>query len=188
MKNIAIFASGEGSNAENIIRAFKQDSDVKVALVITNRPDAGVINRCKKEGVPCFVFPKHNFTEPDLLIDFLIQNNIDLVVLAGFLLQVPKALIKEFPKKIVNIHPALLPKFGGKGMYGTAVHKAVLEKGETESGISIHYVTENYDEGEIILQETCPVIPGESPESLAGRVQQLEHQHFPNILKKIALS
>ena len=185
MKNIAVFASGNGTNAHQIMRYFAGDSKVKIRLVVTNNEKAAILNKCKQEGVPCFVFPKDNFVTPDALITFLIQNNIDYIVLAGFLLQIPRALIKEFPKKIINIHPALLPKFGGKGMYGSNVHKAVMEAGEKETGITIHYVNEQYDKGEIILQQKCAIAPEDTVESVALKVQQLEHEYYPETLNNI---
>ncbi len=185
MKNIAVFASGNGSNAHQIIRYFAGDSKVVIRLVVTNNEKAGIINKCKQESVPCFVFPKDSFVDSDGLITFLIENNIDYIVLAGFLLQIPQALIKEFPKKIINIHPALLPKFGGKGMYGMYVHKAVMETGEKETGISIHYVNEEYDKGEIILQKKCAITIEDTIESIGLKVQVLEHEYYPVTLKNI---
>ena len=185
MKNIAVFASGNGTNAHQIMRYFAGNSKAMIRLVITNNEKAGIIHKCKQEGIPCFVFPKDNFVTPYALITFLIQNNIDYIVLAGFLLQIPQALIKEFPKKIINIHPALLPKFGGKGMYGINVHKAVLEAGEKETGITIHYVNEHYDKGEIILQQKCALTAGDTAESIGLKVQQLEHEYYPETLKNI---
>lgn len=187
MKNIAIFASGSGTNAAELIRYFQSKGTATVRFVITNNPYAGVINRAKDLGVSSFVLSKEELNEVDQLKDFLKQNEIDLIVLAGYLKKIPKALVDAYPNAIVNIHPALLPEFGGKGMHGIAVHEAVVAAGKKESGISIHYVNEAYDEGQIIFQAKCPVMPDDSAEELAKRVLQLEHMHFPKVVESLIL-
>lgn len=186
MTNAAIFASGEGTNAENIIKHFTNDPRIRIKLVITNRDDAGVIARAEKYKKNVQIIGKealNNYSEK--IIEFLKTEKIDLIILAGFLLKIPEAFVKAFPNKIVNIHPALLPKYGGKGMYGMKVHKAVIENKETESGISIHFVNEEYDKGELILQEKCEVEPNDSPETLAKKVRELEHEYFPKAIEKL---
>jgi phosphoribosylglycinamide formyltransferase-1 len=182
MTRIAIFASGSGSNAENIVNYFSGNSNVAIPLFLTNKADAYVLKRAKKLDINTFVFNRKQFLETDEIITVLTENNIDLIVLAGFLLKIPENLIKAYPNKIVNIHPALLPKFGGKGMYGDHVHKAVVNDKKKESGITIHYVNENYDEGEIIFQAKCEVLPTDTYEDVAAKVHQLEYLHFPETL------
>lgn len=186
MTNIAIFASGEGTNAERIIEHFSGSSKVKISWVVTNREDAGVVKRAAKHRKGVQIISRYvleNYTEK--FVEFLKVEKVDLIVLAGFLLKVPEKLVAAFPYRIVNIHPALLPKFGGKGMYGLHVHKAVIEAKETESGISVHYVNEEYDRGEIILQEKILVGEHETPESLAHKVQALEHRFFPLAIEQV---
>jgi phosphoribosylglycinamide formyltransferase-1 len=185
MKNIALFASGSGSNVENIIRYFQDDVDLHFPLIISNKQDAYVHERAKKLQVPSFFYKKDCFENGEVLA-FLGENKIDFIVLAGFLLKIPDNIIRAYPNKILNIHPALLPKFGGKGMYGSHVHEAVVAHKETESGITIHYVNENYDDGQIIFQATCEVLPADTPEDVAVKVHALEYRYFPNIIKKIA--
>ena len=185
MKRIAIFASGSGSNAENIVRYFSGNDEIEIALILSNKKEAFVHERAKKLGVPSYTFSKTEFDEADLILETLQQYNIDFIVLAGFLLKVSPPLLKAFPNRIINIHPALLPKYGGKGMYGDRVHRAVMEAGEKESGISIHYVNEHYDEGAIIFQATCEVLPGDTPGDMARRVHRLEYKHFPEVIEKI---
>lgn len=185
IKNIAIFASGEGTNAQSIIDYFKKSDKVKVALIVSNKKDANVLNRAKKENTPTLIIDKYSFFESDETINKLKSLNIDLIVLAGFLWMIPPTLIKVFPEKIINIHPALLPKFGGKGMYGMNVHKAVIDAKEKESGISIHYVNENYDEGKIIVQHKCKVDENETPETLANKIHELEHNFYPKVIEYI---
>lgn len=187
MKNIAILASGEGTNAERIIRHFATHPVVKVAVVVTNKADAGVIRRAKSLEVAVEVLPASAFRE-GRATEILRQYNTDFVVLAGFLLRIPDDMLTAFPQRIVNIHPSLLPKYGGKGMYGSRVHEAVLSAGETESGITIHYINERYDEGGIILQAHCPVMPDDTPDSLATRVHQLEYEHYPKVVEKLLLA
>ena len=182
--NIAIFASGSGSNAEEIIKYFQRKPDIQVKLVLTNNPDAFVIQRAKKHNVQHVVFSRKDLYETDKVINILIQNNIDFIVLAGFLWLVPSTIIKEYHNKIINIHPALLPKYGGKGMYGARVHEAVRQAKDNESGITIHYVNESYDEGDIIFQERCPIFPEDSVEEIQKKVHALEYEHFPVIIEK----
>ncbi|HEY0029413.1 MAG TPA: phosphoribosylglycinamide formyltransferase [Bacteroidia bacterium] len=184
-KNIAIFASGEGTNAQNIIDHFKNSSAVKVALIVSNRPNARVLERAKREDIPTLVIDRNSFYNSDQVIEQLKSFHIDFIVLAGFLWMVPLNLIKAFPSKVINIHPALLPKFGGKGMYGINVHKAVIEAKEKESGISIHFVNEHYDEGEIVAQHTCIVSENDSPESLSEKIHQLEKAHFAKAIQQL---
>ena len=184
MKNIALFASGSGSNVENIIHYFWNDTNLNFPFIISNRKDAFVHERAKKLQVPSFFYKKESFENGEVLA-FLLENKIDFIVLAGFLLKVPDNIIHAYPNRIINIHPALLPKFGGKGMYGSHVHEAVVANEETESGITIHYVNENYDEGQIIFQAKCEVLPTDTPEDVAAKVHELEYRYFPEIIKKI---
>ncbi len=183
MNSIAIFASGSGSNAENLVHYFKNSKEVKVQLVLSNNPNAFVFKRMERLGVPTVAFTNDDLKN-DIVLDILKSNRIDFLVLAGFLKLIPQKIIKEFSNKIVNIHPALLPKYGGKGMYGIKVHEAVIAAGDSESGITIHMVNENYDEGDIIFQVKCPVLPCDKPETLAERVHQLEYEYFPAILDR----
>jgi phosphoribosylglycinamide formyltransferase-1 len=182
MIRIAIFASGSGSNAENIANYFKNNSNVDVSLILTNNPNAYVLERAKNLGIKSLVFTKDDFSKTDNILQFLIKNDINLIVLAGFLLKIPQNLIKAFPNKIVNIHPALLPKYGGKGMYGEKVHQSVIEAKEKESGITIHYVNEHYDEGEVIFQATCSIETTDSANDLAAKIHELEYEHFPKVI------
>ena len=186
MRRIAILASGEGTNAERIIRHFMLSETAGVALVITNKPGVGALRRADGLGVPTCVISPQGFANGEAL-DTLRRFQIDFIVLAGFLLKVPENLLKEYPNHVVNIHPALLPKFGGKGMYGSHVHKAVIAAGEKESGITIHYVNEHYDEGGIIFQATCPVLSDDTPETLAERVHALEYEYFPKVIEAVML-
>jgi len=185
MKQIVILASGSGSNAENIITYFNNIPTINVVAVLTNKKEAKVLERCDRLEVPAFYFNKVALTKTDAVVDFLKGLNADLVVLAGFLWKVPENMIEAFPKKIINIHPALLPKYGGKGMYGEKVHQAVKDNKETETGITIHYVNENYDEGAIIFQAKTKVEPSDSPDQIAEKVHQLEYEHFPKIIEKL---
>lgn len=188
MKNIAIFASGEGTNAQNIIDYFKTSDQLRVALVVSNKATANVLNRAKKAGIPTLVISQSDFYESTDTIQALKAARIDFIVLAGFLWMIPQNLIQAYPNKMINIHPALLPKYGGKGMYGINVHKAVVEAGEPESGISIHYVNEHYDKGEIIAQHRCPVSKDDTPETVAAKVHQLEYEFFPKVIERIVLT
>lgn len=183
VKNIAIFASGEGTNAQSLIDYFKDSDKIKVALIISNKSTANVLNRAKNEKIASLVIEREDFYKSDRIIELLQNAKIDLIVLAGFLWMIPENLIRAFPNRIVNIHPSLLPKFGGKGMYGSNVHKAVIDAGEKESGISIHFVNEKYDEGKIISQHTCVVSENETIESLARKIHQLEYKHLPKTIE-----
>lgn len=185
MTRIAIFASGSGSNAENIADYFSKSPEVDICLILTNNPNAFVLERANKLGIQSRVFEKEQFLKSDEIVRFLHENDINMVVLAGFLLKIPQNLITAFPHKIINIHPALLPKFGGKGMYGDKVHQAVIEAGETESGITIHYVNENYDEGEIIFQAKCRVLPTDTADDVAAKIHALEYEHFPKVIESL---
>lgn len=184
-KRLAVFASGNGSNAENIIRYFQADDrNAEVALVVCNKSDAKVLERAEKLGVPAIVVPRRDFNNEDFMTGLLRDNGIDFIVLAGFLLMIPDFLIKLYPEKIVNIHPSLLPKYGGKGMYGSHVHEAVVAAGEKESGITIHMVDENCDGGRIIFQTNVPVTPEDTPDDVAAKVHALEYEHFPQVIEK----
>lgn len=187
LTHIAIFASGAGSNAQKIIDHFRNSSRVKVSLIVCNKPGAGVLNIAAEENIPSILIEKEKFFRGDAYMPELKNNGIDFIVLAGFLWKIPLPLIKAFPGKIINIHPALLPKYGGKGMYGHKVHEAVIAAGEKESGITIHYVDEMYDHGEIILQAKCDVLPGDTPDLLAKKIHVLEHQHYPVIVEQLLL-
>ncbi len=184
MKKIAIFASGSGTNAQNIIEHFQGHETIAVALVLSNRKDAYVLTRATNLGVPIFNFTREEFYETDVVMEKLKDAQVDFVVLAGFLWLIPKNILQRYSGRMINIHPALLPKYGGKGMYGRYVHEAVINSGDTESGISIHYVNEKYDEGEIIFQACCPVKKEDTPETLAERVHQLEYEHFPAVIEQ----
>jgi len=184
MYNLAIFASGSGSNAENIICHFNEGNLAKVVLVLSENKDAFVLERARKTNVSSMLFTLDELKNGKILSD-LKGYSIDYIILAGFLKLFPASIIEEFPQRIINIHPALLPKFGGKGMYGAKVHKAVIEASEKESGITIHYVNNNYDEGGIIFQAKCPVRKDDTPEMLAQRIHKLEYEHFPIVIEKL---
>ena len=185
MDNIAIFASGSGSNAENIIRHFNGGHTASVKLVVCNKENAQVLERAGKLNVPSVVMQKEELTcgNPQKLLSLLDEYHINIIVLAGYLLKIPEALTIRFKERIINIHPALLPKFGGKGMYGMNVHRTVIEAGEKESGITIHLVDAVYDNGKILFQASCPVIPTDTPESLADKIHALEKEHFPAVIE-----
>ncbi|HLP96457.1 MAG TPA: phosphoribosylglycinamide formyltransferase [Saprospiraceae bacterium] len=184
---IAIFASGGGSNARKILEYF-QDSDVaEVALVISNKKDAGVLDIAGTFGVPTHLINRQSFYETTEILEILKAHGIGFIALAGFLWLVPAYLVKAYPGKILNIHPALLPKYGGKGMYGHHVHEAVKAAGELESGPTIHFVNEHYDEGDIVFQVTCKLEPGDQPDDIARKVLALEHAHFPRIIEQVIL-
>lgn len=185
MKNIAIFASGTGSNAQKIIDRFKHSTTARVTLIVCNKPGAGILQIAEKEGIPAILIDKEQFFRTDHYVNLLQQEQIDLIVLAGFLWKVPANLVQAFPNRIINIHPALLPKFGGKGMYGHFVHQAVIDAGEKESGITIHYVNEKYDDGATILQERCVILPEDTPATLARKIQVLEHTWYPVIVERL---
>ncbi len=188
IKNIAIFASGSGSNAENIINYFQENELINIALILCNRKDAYVFQRAVRLGVEARYFSRSDFEQADKIVAILKEFKIDFIVLAGFLLCVSPVIIKEYPDKIVNIHPALLPRYGGKGMYGDKVHQAVIAAGEKESGITIHYVNERYDEGAIIFQARCPIEAGDGFEEVARKVHALEYEHFPRIIQSVITS
>lgn len=183
-KRIAIFASGNGTNAQRIAEYFSNKMEVEICLILSNKSDAGVLKRAQKLGIRAEVFNRDEFKEGEKVDVLLQEHNIDLIVLAGFLWLVPVFLTEKYPNRIINIHPALLPKFGGKGMYGMNVHRAVIESGEKKSGISIHYVNSKYDEGQIIFQASFDITEGETAESLANKIHQLEYDHFPVIIEK----
>lgn len=181
IKRIAIFASGNGSNAENICSYFKRSEDIQVSVILTNNSESGVVDRCRKLDIPLISFSK-NELELKILLK-LLDLHIDYIVLAGFLLKIPLSIIQAYPDRIINLHPALLPKFGGKGMYGIHVHNAVIKAGESESGITIHCVSEEYDKGEILAQFRIPVDKTESPEELQTRIHELEYKYFPVVIE-----
>ena len=183
MKNIALFASGSGTNAQNVIEFFNKDNTAQVVAVFCNNPKAHVIERCRQLGVPCVIFNRNDFYTSGKVIELLKAFETDYVVLAGFLWLVPDSLVKEYPGKIINIHPALLPNYGGKGMYGMHVHEAVIAAGETKSGITIHKVDEHYDSGDIIFQAEVEITSGDTPEQLAAKIHDLEYRHFPNVIR-----
>lgn len=185
MANIAIFASGNGTNAQRIIEYFKNNSTIHISLVLSNKAEAFVIERAKTFNKPTFVFTNDQLKNTDIVLEKLKEYKIDFIILAGFLLRVQDNIIRTFPNKIINIHPALLPKYGGKGMYGSNVHKAVIEAKETKSGITIHYVNEHYDEGQIIFQATCEISENDTPETLADKIHLLEFEHFPRIIEEV---
>lgn len=184
MKNIAILASGSGSNAEKIVTYFKNSRKARVALIASNKKGAFVLERANKLGVPSLVFSKAEL-ENGALTDALTKQKIDFVVLAGFLLQVPDNLIAAFPGRMVNIHPALLPNYGGKGMYGANVHQAVKASGDTETGITIHLVNEQYDKGKIIFQAAVKISEDDSPDQIAEKVHTLEHKYYPKVIESL---
>jgi phosphoribosylglycinamide formyltransferase 1 len=188
MKKIAIFASGSGTNAQRIIEYFKDHPDISVSIVLCNKPDAFVLERAKNLSVDSMVFFRKEFYETDLVLQKLEDNKIDLIVLAGFLWLLPENLLNAYAGKIINIHPALLPKYGGKGMFGMRVHEAVIQAGEKESGISIHLVNEKYDAGEIIFQAKCVVSEKETPETLAKKIHLLEYTYFPKVIESVILN
>ena len=188
MKNIAIFASGSGTNAENIIRHFSSSETARVALLLANTPKAYALTRADNLGVPTVVFDRETFRDPERMLPILDKYDIDYIVLAGFLWLVPTYLTDRFAGRIVNIHPALLPKYGGKGMYGDNVHKAVVAAGEKESGITIHKVNEQYDSGDIIAQFRVALTDNDTPETCAAKIHELEQRHFPEVIEQEILA
>jgi phosphoribosylglycinamide formyltransferase 1 len=188
MRNIAIFASGSGTNAENIIRYFSNKNTAKVSLVLSNKSQALVLKRAEALAIPARFFDRTQFYNTGEVKALLGSFKIDFIVLAGFLWLVPNDIIEEYNGRIINIHPALLPSYGGKGMYGDIVHKTVIAKGEKESGITIHYVNQHYDDGDIIFQARCKVGQGDTPESLASRIHALEYLHFPRVIEELVLA
>ncbi|OSZ81462.1 phosphoribosylglycinamide formyltransferase [Chitinophagaceae bacterium IBVUCB2] len=187
MQRIAIFASGSGSNAQKIIEHFHASKKVAIALVVCNKPGAGVITIAEQNNIPVLLIEKERFFRGDSYIKELAEHKIDFIVLAGFLWKIPAALIQAYPNHIINIHPALLPKYGGKGMYGQQVHQAVIDNHEKESGITIHYVDEQYDHGKTLLQVKCPVLKDDTSTTLALRIQSLEHEHYPKLIGELLL-
>ncbi len=185
MKRIVIFASGNGTNAENLIKFFQNSSNASVILVLTNNPYAKVIERCNKLNTSVLSFNKVAFLDTNIVLNLLQEEKPDLIILAGFLWKIPKKIITAFPNKIINIHPALLPKYGGKGMYGMHVHEAVVKNHEKETGITIHYVTENYDEGAIIFQQKIPISKNDTAATVAQKIHVLEQEHFPNVVNTL---
>lgn len=185
MKRIALFASGSGSNVENIINYFKEDNEVEIVGIYCNNPKAFVFERVKPYGYEVQLFTRDEFYNSTQIVDELVAKKTDLVVLAGFLWLIPESLVKAFPDKMINIHPALLPAYGGKGMYGMKVHEAIVANKEKESGITIHFVNEHYDEGKIILQAKCALNETDTPEDVAKKVHQLEYDHFPATIAKL---
>jgi phosphoribosylglycinamide formyltransferase-1 len=188
MIRVAIFASGAGSNAKKIIEHFQHHSFVEVALIVCNKPNAGVLTIAAAHHIETLLIEKECFFRGDAYVPLLKEKKIDWIVLAGFLWKIPSALIKAYPQHIINIHPALLPKYGGKGMYGAHVHEAVIAAGETESGITIHFVDEQYDHGTTIFQATCEVRKEDTAEMLAQRIHMLEHLHFPKVIEQLLTS
>lgn len=188
MKNIAIFASGNGSNCENIIQYFASSTDIRIVLVASNRPDAYVLARAAKHGIPSVVLSKEEFNDEERLCPLLNKYKTDFIVLAGFLLMIPPFLVKRYNRRMVNIHPSLLPKFGGKGMYGHHVHEAVKYAGEKQSGITIHYVSEKCDGGDIIAQYSVPLSPDDTPSDIADKVHTLEMKYFPKVIEDVLKS
>ena len=184
-KRLAIFASGSGSNAENICNYFKSKSDIEVGLICTNKPDAFIVKRAEKLNIPVVFITKTELNNFESLHEKLQSEGINMLILAGFLLKLPAIMVENYPNCIINIHPSLLPKYGGKGMYGSNIHKAVIENKETESGISIHFVNQNYDEGKIILQKKCALSINETVETLIKKIQKLEHNYFPSAIEKL---
>jgi phosphoribosylglycinamide formyltransferase-1 len=184
IKKIAIFASGSGSNAQSIIEYFHQKENIEVAVIVSNNSDAFVIQRAKKLGVNSFVFNIESFKNNLEFLNVLEKYEVDWIILAGFLLKIPEYIIDKYDNRILNIHPSLLPKYGGKGMYGKNVHHAVVNNKEPESGISIHYVNKNYDEGKIIFQARCLVNENDSAEVLSKKIQALEHKYYPKIIEE----
>jgi phosphoribosylglycinamide formyltransferase-1 len=184
-KRIAIFASGSGSNAQKLMEYFKKHQEAEVVIVLTNNPEAYVIQRADNFEIPTHIFDKYEFIETNDIVNLLKNLQIDLIVLAGFLWLIPNNLLEEFPNQIINIHPALLPKFGGKGMYGDRIHRTILEAGEVENGITIHFVNEKFDEGEIIYQSRFKIGKNDTLETIKFKGQQLEHLHYPRIVENL---
>ncbi len=185
MKRVVIFASGSGSNAENLIKFFQNSDNVSVVQILTNNPHAKVLERAKRLKISALSFNRVAFTQTNDVLNILETSNPDLIILAGFLWKFPENILNKFPNKVINVHPALLPKFGGKGMYGMHVHQAVVENKETETGITIHYVNENYDEGATIFQAKCKVLPTDTAENIAAKIHELEMEHFPKVVEKL---
>jgi phosphoribosylglycinamide formyltransferase-1 len=187
MKNIAIFASGSGTNAENIITYFSTRNTAKVAIVLSNKRDSYVLERAAKHNVRSVFFDRKEFYVTGKVLRYLLLYKIDFIVLAGFLWLVPENILEQYNERIINIHPALLPGYGGKGMYGEYVHRAVIENREKESGISVHFVNKSYDEGDIIFQARCKIEPSDTPDTLAQKIHALEYEHYPKVIEDIVI-
>lgn len=187
MKKIAIFASGNGTNVQRIAEYFSDKKNINISIILSNKKDAYVLQRAENLDIPSYIFNRYELYKTDNVLEKLHEHKIDLIVLAGFLWLVPDNILKEYNRRIINIHPALLPKYGGKGMYGAKVHEAIIEANDPETGISIHYVNEKYDEGEIIFQEKIPVEKNDTPDSIAQKVHQLEYEHFPRVIEEILM-
>ncbi|OUS15464.1 phosphoribosylglycinamide formyltransferase [Nonlabens dokdonensis] len=185
MKKIVILASGNGTNTQAIIDKYNSSNEVQISLVLSNKPQAHVLERARLAGIPAMSFNRYAFAKAGQIQSILKQEQPDLIVLAGFLWKIPSFLIEDHPNKIINIHPALLPNYGGKGMYGMNVHRSVIENKEQKSGITIHYVNENYDEGAIIKQATCQIDENDTAEDLASKIHQLEHEHYPTVIAQL---
>lgn len=185
MTRIGIFASGTGSNTARIIDYFRHHETIAVVLIVCNKPDAGVLSIASKEKIPTMVVEKDKFFNGNGYVPELIQHGIVFIVLAGFLWKIPESIINAFRNAIINIHPAILPAYGGKGMYGMNVHSAVLQSGDAETGITIHYVDEHYDNGDIIFQEHCSISQDDTPQSLAQKVHLLEYEHYPRVIEQV---
>jgi len=185
--SIAIFASGSGTNAEEIIRHFKNHERIHVALVLSNNPDAYVLERAKNNHIPTLVFDRNSFYKETTVDAALAKSDIEFIVLAGFMWLMPERIVKKYSDRMINIHPALLPAYGGKGMYGMHVHEAVVKNREAQSGITIHLVNEEYDKGKILFQATCPVEPTDTAEDVAVKVHALEYEHYPAVIEKAVL-
>jgi phosphoribosylglycinamide formyltransferase-1 len=185
LKHITIFASGAGSNAQEIINYFRGSKEIKVGFIVCNKPGAGVLSIAEKEGIKVLLIEKERFFKGDGYVPDLQNEKTGLIVLAGFLWKIPQSLIDAYPRRIINIHPAILPKYGGKGMYGSYVHQSILNAGEVESGITVHYVDEQYDNGDIIFQTGCPVLEDDTAETLSQRIHQLEHLHYPRVVEEV---
>lgn len=188
MPRLAIFASGSGSNAENLIRFFANSSQISITRIFCNNSTAGVIQRAEKLNVPVTIFSRNDFYNSPQMLNQLIEDKTDVIILAGFLWLIPQNLIAQFPNRIINIHPALLPNYGGKGMYGARVHEAVIANKEPKSGITIHLVDEIYDNGKTLFQATCDITPNDTPETLAQKVHALEYEHFPKVVAEFCKS
>ncbi|MCO5233486.1 MAG: phosphoribosylglycinamide formyltransferase [Chitinophagales bacterium] len=182
--NIAVFISGAGSNARNIIAYFRDNDKVEVSLILSNKSDSGASQISQDTGVPYYIFDRTEFYDSEKVLDVLKSQNVQMIILAGFLWLIPEYLLKFFPNRIINIHPSLLPKYGGKGMYGMKVHKAVKDSGDKLSGITIHLVNEEYDKGQILLQKTVDLSPEDTPEQIAHKIHDLEYAHFPHTIEK----
>ena len=185
MNRVAIFASGSGSNAQCIAEYFKNHPEIRIALILSNKPDAYVLQRAKNLEIPSFIFNRDDFYQSNRVLDELKRYEIDLIVLAGFLWLVPENILDGYPQRILNIHPALLPKYGGKGMYGDRVHQAVIENKDNETGITIHWVNDKYDEGQIIFQEEVKVSPDDTAEAIARKVHALEYKNYPAVIERV---